>query len=398
MIRKFLSVFIVPLFSFLTSLQALDVCFVTIHPISAEHFARFTEELEKAKISWQILAADSSETFLKQKKIPHRKISVWTNKKMMKELSHEDMRAIAKLAAKECKKAKLVITDVSEPFVVYLHQQLAVISSAKRYVYYDNSESYVPGEYSKCFEQLLRANPHGVLFANKLLVDQTLFGEEKHPLGSSDIHKVGLGFYPLEDVMVIESLIKQKEVLREKLFSKLGIKDEKQKVLAYLGGANSVYFDQAFPFFLKALEENRTDPFFENILLLLQQHPRAKQEGTDLYLLFSQGLPFQVFASPLSTFEVIACSDLMYYYQTSLVPKLLLARRPLVQVAEEVSEDVGVKLHLVDVVTSPKELPVFSSRALSKSLEDTALSSLKEAVGYDKQWKDTLLNFIKNPL
>jgi hypothetical protein len=382
-------------FLLFTPIQALDVCFVTIHPASAEHFARFTEELDRAHISWQILAADSSETLLKQKKIPHRKISIWTNKKAIKDLSSEEMRSIAKLTAKECKKAKLIITDISEPFVVRFHHELALSSSAKRYVYYDNPEPYVLGEYSKRFESLLKTRPDGVLFASKTLPSETLFGEDRRVLDCHQLHKVGLGFYDLEDVLTIQALVKKKQELREKLFYQLGIKDEKQKILTYLGGANSAYFDKAFPFFLKALEDSARDPFFENILLLLQQHPRAKQEGLDLYALLSQGLPFQVFSSPLPLFEVIACSDLMYYYQTSIVSKLILSKRPLLQVSHEPSEDVGVRLHLVDVVSSSKELPIASSKAVSKSFDEASLNSLKEGIGYDEHWQESLLNFIK---
>lgn len=397
MIKSFIGL-IASIFFFLfsTSIQAVDVCFVTIHPASAEHFAIFTQELDKEKISWQILAADNAEVFLKQKKISHRKISIWTNKKVIKDLSHEERGLIARLTAKECKKAKLVITDISEPFIVRFHYELALISSAKRYIYYDNPDPYVPGEYSKCFESLLKTRPDGAIFANKALCTEPLFGEDRRVLDCHRLNKIGLGFYPLEDVIAIESLAEKKDKLRKKLFDELGIKDEKQKILTYLGGANTVYFDKAFPFFLKALEDNAGDPFFENVLLVLQQHPRAKQEGIDLYALLSKGLPFQVFTSPVPLFEIVACSDLMYYYQTSIVPKLILAGRPLLQVAQEPFEDIGVKLHLVDVVTSSKDLSIASSKAISNIFDKDSINLIKEGIGYDQNWNQSLVLFIKN--
>lgn len=379
-------------------IYAVDVCFVTIHPAPAEHFATFIQELDKEKISWQILAADSAEVFLKEKKISHRKISIWANKKTIKNLSSEEIISIAKLTAKECKKAKIVITDISEPFIVRFHHELSLISTAKRYVYYENPDPYVPGEYSKCFESLLKTRPNGVLFANKKLCTETIFGEDHHILDCHHLHKVGVGFYPLEDAVVIKVLAEKKEELREKLFDQLGIKDEKQKILTYLGGANSVYFEKAFPFFLKTLEESARDPFFDNTLLLLHQHPRAKKEGLDLHALLSKGLPFQIFTSPLSLFEIAACSDLMYYYQTSMVAKLILAKRPILQVAHEPFQDAGVKLGLIDVVTSSKDLPIASLKAMEADINQLSLDSLKEAIGCDENWNQSFLVFIKNLL
>lgn len=382
------------LYSF--SSQSIDVCLITLHPNSAHHFAQFAQELDKAHISWQILAAENAEAILRQKKIAHKKISIWMNKKELKNLSTQEKVAIAKLTAKECKKAKIVIADISEPFIAYVHHELSLVSSAKRYIYYDNPEPYVPGEYSRCFQALLNTRPDGVIFANRHLADETLFGEHQEPLECSHLDKVGLGFYPLEEAQKLKEFRENKDFLRSKLFKKLGIRDEKQKILLYLGGANSSYFDEAFPFFLTALEESARDPFFENILFLLQQHPRAKEESLDLYALFAKALPFQVFQSPLSPLEAIACSDLTYYYQTSMVPYILLGGCPLLQVSATPFEDLGVRLNLVESVHEIASLPMMSVRAIAKAHTEVSLKVVEEEVGYQEDWPKNLVLFIQS--
>ncbi len=379
--------------------EAVDVCFITLHPSSVEHFIKLTEALDREKISWQIMAANGSEHRLKERKIPHYKMSVWTNKKSMKELSWKERTAIAKLTAKTCKKAKLIITDISESFIADVHHELALVSSAKRYVYYDNPEAYVPGEYSKVFEEVVKTRPYGVIFSNKHLSEETLYGNGKEPLQMDRLDKLGLGLILMEDTERVIALSNNKKALRQKLFEKLGIEDEKQKLLVYLGGCNSMYFCHAFPFFLRSIEDNLTYPFFDNVLLLLQQHPRAKQEGAiDLYELLARGFPFQVFLSPIPTLEMMSCADLIYYYQSSLVPKLVLAKRPLVQVASEPLEDMSTRLHLVDSVMHAQDFIPYSLKAISTNYEEQSLKLLQENLGYDENWSKTFSAFMKSVL
>jgi len=384
--------------------DVVDVCFLTVHPNSAHHFARFTKELDKHQITWRVIAGDSAEAILKQKKISHRKLSVWVNKRGIKNLSLEEQHSIAKLIVKECKRAKIIITDISEPLVAAFHHECALASSAKRFVYYDNPEPYVPGEYGKNLTALLNTKPDGIIFASHRLVNQKLFGEPLQQL-SDRLEKVGLGFYPMEEAEGLRLYVEQKSYLRDKLFEELGIADEKQKILLYLGGASTPYFEQAFPFFLDALEEQAGDPFFDNTLFLLQQHPRAKEEAIDLYALLEKALPLQVFTSPLPVLEALACSDLTYYYQTSMVPYILLANRPLLQVAplqvaplQPEHEDLGVKMGLIEAVYDSVDLPMASVRAMAQMHSEASLKAFEEELGYDPNWPEHLLRFLKKYL
>jgi hypothetical protein len=379
--------------------EAVDVCFISLHPSSVEHFIKLSQVLDQEKISWNIMAADSSEQRLKERKIPHHKISVWTSKKNMKELSWKEKTAIAKLTAKTCKKAKVIITDISESFIAQVHHELSRVSSAKRYVYYDNPEAYVPGAYSKVFEEIIKTRPYGVIFSNKNLSEETLYGNAQEPLLIDRLDKLGLGLILTEEMKEVVDLQENKADRRQQLFEKLGIEDEKQKLLVYLGGCTTQYFYQAFPFFLCSIEDNLTSPFFDNVLLLLQQHPRAKQEGSmDLYELLSRGFPFQVFLSPIPTLEMMSCADLIYYYQSSLAPKLVLAKKKLVQVSAEAFEDMSSRLHLVDRVIHTKDFIPYSLKAMSTSHEEHCLRLLQENLGYDENWSKTFSSFIKNAI
>jgi len=382
---------------FMLSLGAEDVCFITLHSNASLHFAKLAQVLTREKISWQVMAGEASEAALKEAKVAHHKISVWTNKKSMKELSPKEREAIAKLVVKTCKKAKVVVTDISEGLMVDIHKELASISSARRFVYYDNPEGYVPGEYSLYFEEVLRTEPQGVVFANKHLKEEDVYGGHKQKMSLDSFQKVGLGLMLMDDAEKMLSLSHTKQLIRQDLFEKLGIKDEKQKLLVYLGGCNTLYFYQAFPFFLRSIEENIGHSFFENALLLLQQHPRAKQEGSiDLYELLARGFPFQVFLSPIPTLEMLSCADLVYYYQSSLIPKIALAKKPLVQVTPEPLEDMTTRLRLVDSVLDPKDFVPYSLKALSTTYEQQSLKRLQEALGYDEKWETHFIDFVRS--
>lgn len=150
------------LFLLLVSLQSLifckniDICFVTTHKEGAEFFSKFIGLFEEKKISWRIYAAEYAEDFLKNKKIAHHKLGFWT-KKPLETLSKQETLSIAKILAKECKKAKIVITDVSEPFVDCLNSELSLISKAKHYIYCPDLD-FIQDPAAQIFQDLLSLN------------------------------------------------------------------------------------------------------------------------------------------------------------------------------------------------------------------------------------------------
>ena len=161
----------------------------------------------------------------------------------------------------------------------------------------------------------------------------------------------------------------------------------------YLGGASASYFNEGFPFFLKLLNKNKDHEFFDSSLLLLQQHPRAKMMGgQDEKLANDFSLSFAI--SPLSTLESLSISDLTYYFQTSLSPKLLLTDVPLLQVAPENVQDTCVKEGYVDSVSCEKDLLTKSQTTIGKSLSDLDKQKLNQIMGYSSSWDKNFLKFV----
>jgi len=377
---------------------AFDVCFISLHPGPARHFAALTKVLDESKVSWQILAGDEAETIFKSYQIPHRRLNVWAGKNGLKGLSVDQQGSIAKLIAKECKKDKMIITDISESIIAQIHHELSRVSLAKRYVYYDNPEAYVTKEYSKALELVLDTKLDGIVFASYQLPFQNLLKDRSTALDVREIEKVGLGIFPAVEEAKTLDVRDHQGKMRDKLFQKLGIVDEKQKILLYLGGASTSYFEEGFPFFLHALEESVSEPFFENVLLLLQQHPRAKEESLDLYELLAKAFPFQVFSSPLPIFDAIASSDVTYYYKTSMAPYFVLAGYPVVQVSPTALDDLGVRLGMIPSVRSPAQLSTASLKALSEAPSSSSLRDFAEKLGYHAKWPDHFMKFVREHL
>lgn len=145
----------------MTQLSAVDVCFFATKNASAEYFSELVKVLDDKKISWEIFATDEAETFFKNHKICFKKLSVWMPKKSVMELSYDDVVAVAKLAAKECKKAKIVITESGESLVSRFHYELALISSAHRWVFHPTNYSLAQAD------PLLKTKPEGIIYNHK---------------------------------------------------------------------------------------------------------------------------------------------------------------------------------------------------------------------------------------
>jgi hypothetical protein len=154
-----------------------EVCFLTTNQDSAEDFVKLTRILDEKKVTWKIFAAGDAEKLLRKEGVFYYKLSVWMPKKRMVELSYEDIISLAKLAAKACKKSRIVITEISDPFIARFHFELGQVSSAQRWVYYQQKELMSLERYTESLDHILKTRPEGVIFSHKDLKDETLFGK-----------------------------------------------------------------------------------------------------------------------------------------------------------------------------------------------------------------------------
>lgn len=371
-----------------------SVCLVTLHPGPANHFADLTRVLKENGISFEIYAGDNAEKVLREQKVPHKRISIWSKNSSIGTLPQKEIEPIAKLLAHKISSSKLILTDISEDLIVALHNELKALNSkAARFVYYDNPESWVCKDYSDKLKATLEQGVTGVLFANQNLASSQIFCSDKEEIDLSSLKTFGIGFCSTSEIKKLSLLREKKQKIRKKLFSKLKIDDLNQKVLVYLGGASSSYFEEGFPFFLNLLNKNKDHEFFDSSLLLLQQHPRAKMMGNhDEELLNDNSLPLAV--SPLTTLESLSISDLTYYFQTSMAPKLLLTNVSLLKVAPEGAQDTCSKESLVSFASSDCDFLTKSQETIGKTLNDEDKERLYQLMGYSSSWDELFLNFI----
>ena len=156
---------------------ASEVCFIATTQESAEDFIKLTRILDQKQVQWKIFAAGEAERLLRKEGVFYYKLSVWMPKKTMELLSYDEIISVAKLAAKACKKSRIVITEISDPFISRFHFELGQISSAQRWVYYQQKELASLQSYTESLDHILKTRPEGVIFSHQDLKDETLFGK-----------------------------------------------------------------------------------------------------------------------------------------------------------------------------------------------------------------------------
>ncbi len=350
------------------------ICLIACHGGPADHFSTFAEHLVKKGYDIKIYATGPA-----LKKIQDRKLEVTS---FSLENGSEEGAAI--MLAEKCANAAVVMTDVGHAFDIPLQQALrAHAPQVMRLAYYDNPEPYVPGGYSAIAAKVMSV-AHRVLFANANLAQENAFFE-----GLPAENKIGVGYYPIDQAEKIAKRRKDDhDRLRAQFFSRYGLEDRGQKVLVYVGGNNDEYFSKAFPAFLQYLGEVED---LSNFVVLLQQHPGAKEKNIDCKLgsewIDQQGLKINFFVSELNSEDAQVVADAMLYYQTSMGPQFVLAGIPTIQVGHHVYEDILVKNQLCSVATNGEDL----LKALSH-LGDVRgeKSSFKQGLGLRSDWMDQL--------
>ncbi|MFN0065503.1 MAG: hypothetical protein ACKVOH_04620 [Chlamydiales bacterium] len=232
----------------------------------------------------------------------------------------------------------VVITEAGDPCFFSIHQELDK-AEVRHYVYYDNPDPYVEGGYSEAVKQVLKAPVDGVIYANK------------HLAGLFPYPSIPLGFYP--DIPSEQYAVRKTQI----------------KKILYLGGANSVFYEEAFPLFLEIAQQ------LEGVEIYFRRHPRDKREW-ELGCVREEPLPFS---------EV----DLVCYHQTSMIYGLVMAGIPVIQVALTPFCDRLVEAGVVSSVDSVE--------GFLKGLEElqrVECEKVLEAIGYDPMWATNLYSFL----
>lgn len=363
-----------------SSMVAVSLCFVALHGGPADHFATFAEELNKKGQIVQIYANGAA-----LKKFQDRKIQ------NVIPFTIDDTDSAAVTLAKKCADFATVITDIGHPFDIELHKALKQNAPKTfRVCYYDNPESEVPGEYSVIAKQVMQLADR-VLLANANLTEYEGFDI---PFNK----RKGIGYYPLHQV---EKLAIRRgdehDLLRAKFLKSLNLNDQGQKILVYVGGNNSVFFNKAFPAFLKILKNNAKE--LTNHIILYQRHPSAKVEDLVVCVPWKEevekeqlGIRFEI--SKLSSEESLILGDTILYYQTSMAPQFLLLGIPTIQIGHAVFEDLLIQKRLCQSVTPDSDFAKALTGCAQKNIEADVVT---KGLGLKEDWSRRFELYVKPP-
>ena len=369
------------------------VCFIACHGGPADHFSTFAETLEAKGYKVEIYATGPAlEKFRGRKTVTPFVLENKTEEEVAREL------------AKKCSSAAVIITDVGHAFDIPLQEALKTEApNSLRCAYYDNPEPFVPGGYSSVAAKVMRA-AQKVFFANGNLAKAPLYQAPGEEVNLAPEKKIGLGYYPLNQAEEIaKRRIGEQTQLRAHLFSKYSLPDQDQKVLVYAGGNNEEYFSKALPAFLQFLSEASQEQDLSHLVILLQQHPGAREKNVDGKLvrewLERQGPEAKVppfFISALNSADAQVVADGMLYYQTSMGPQFVLAGIPtIIQVGHKTYEDILVRNGLCSTATDAGSLMHAFAR-LSKDAEAKSGSeAVMQGLGINPDWAKRLEDAIR---
>lgn len=372
-----------------------SVCFVASHPNPADHFSEFVQVCEQRNIPCKVIVDKSrKESFASAKKA---EIVAF-------DMTHMGEKELIDCVKREVAFQSLVITDIASKHWILLHQQLKQqFPGIQRAVYYDNPQSYVSEEYNQLAQELIE-QVSIVFFANVHHADTGIFGPTKNvSIDISGKTRIGIGFYSKKDaeaIVDIKKNQKRREKIRRDFFHRHHIEDKNQSVYVYVGGANSIYYREAFPFFIKMLEDLalQSNSVLENKVIVLQQHPRAIQEGNQdgrILKTFREThqLPknFYIVVSDLRTPEALSLADGVFYYQTSMAAQFVFANIPCIaQMSHDLYEDAVTRAGAF-VARSAEEL----RQAMTNPPQKISIERIEQSLGMSQNWQDSLVKFLQ---
>ena len=265
-----------------------------------------------------------------------------------------------------------------------------MLKGLKRVLYYDNFEPYVPGGYSQRMGLMVKNGLDAVIFASAPLATQAIFYEPTHEIDFKNAKRYGIGFYAL-DRTPIDKASRKKEVLRSDLLKKCALESEDPITLLYLGGANTVFYEEALPDLLEILE---TSELPKKTILLYQRHPRADDIDLKKIEAVREALDennITVLISPYSIDEAIVLADKVLYFQTTVIPKCLLEKKGVIQIAKVPYSDFAIRHSFVQSVNNSRDF----IRAILMPTQIIARDAILKSIGYDKRWDERFISIIE---
>lgn len=331
------------------------IAFIACHGAPADHFATYAEVLTKQGYDVQIHAAGPA-----LQKFQERGIDVKSSFSL-DHLTPEEEDSLAQAIAKTCTTASLVITDIGHGFDVKIQKALSIhATKTPRFSYYDNPEPFVPGGYSSIAAEVINV-AEGILFANDTLAKAKIYSAVGKEIDFANKQRIGIGYYPISQAeKIAEKRKTDHDNMRSAFLMKNEIEDKGQKILVYFGGNNEDYF-KAFSAFLSIIEQASKYTDLKNIMVVIQQHPGAKEKNQDgkqlarwLKNVDKEAKMPKIIVSDFSSDDAQILADAAFYYQTSMGPQFVLEGIPAVQIGHETYEDILVRNNLAPTITTPE--------------------------------------------
>lgn len=129
-----------------------------------------------------------------------------------------------------------------------------------------------------------------------------------------------------------------------------------------------------------------------HIVILLQQHPGAKEKNLDVELFNSwidqhshvAQRPLLI-VSDLSLEDAQIIADKALYHQTSMAPQLVLAGIPTIHIGHEIVEDMLLRNKLIPSIKNEREW-IEVLHKLDQSDEEPVCDAIVQELGIQKNW------------
>ncbi len=375
----------------LVSLSAA-ICFFVCHQGAANHFAVFTEHLMRDGYEVHIFAA---EPVIK----PFQDRGIVATPFSIKNLSDEEKSSLADELATLCSTASAVLTDVGDLFEMTFQKALKEKSPrVLRLAYRDNPEHYVPEPYLTIATKVMLAADR-VLFANANMAQEALYQdkEQKEEIPLPFENRIGLGYSPLAQAEKLALQRKEShETMQKQLLDKYGAAG--RRALVYFGGNNPDYFNKAFPAFLKILSQSiEKGENLSDLVIFLQQHPKAKEENLDrkqleIWIEAHRGDPHapRLIISSEKTPDLEIAADAALFHQTSLTSSWALAGLPMMQIGDEPDQTIIVKAGLCPSVTDAAGFIEAIKGIKPKLVSEEEKAAICARLGIREDWFATL--------
>ena len=372
----------------MSSAVTSNVSFVACHGGPADHFASFVLGLPTDSYTTQVHATGPA-----LKKFTDRGVAS-VKPFSLDALSSDQEDEVAIKIAKACAKSAVVFTDVGHLFAEKVELAFTLYApKVRRIAYYDNPEKYVPGGYSEVASKVM-SHAEKVAFSNAKLAREPIFSAPGVEVDLPMSRRIGIGYYPVAQAEALFARrVSEHATCRAELFAKHSIRDQGQKVLVYFGGNNEEYFSKAFPAFVDFLTHAKEKSDLSNYVIVLQQHPGAKEKNIDGLKLAAwikdhgaSAKSPKIIVSDFSSDTAQIVADGALYYQTSMGPQFAIAGIPTVQVAHETYEDILVRNNLCSKVTSGDELIAAIAQLPNFSTVAPVKGPLFDALGIRQDW------------